>query len=150
MSPYQLVCEYLIRCKDPKQLRRRVFDLSQRRAPDNVIKFYVRQKMVPPMPLACGNVKPDEQRPPVERELKIMPMWLQKSVPFIHKAVMDYNSPTLDGPPQMMTNTAPYTFPPGIRYPPELPKPSPYTLLASGACGRLQYFPTAPPRVKNV
>ncbi|XP_036411256.1 GON-4-like protein [Megalops cyprinoides] len=119
--PYQLVCQYLIRAKGHKQLRRHVHDMCHRRAPDNVIKSYVRQKMVPPMPLACGKVMPGEQRPPVEREKTVLPLWLRKSVPYIHEAVLEYNRSPEEASPQTATTTPPYIFPPGTRYPPKLP-----------------------------
>ncbi|KAG7457904.1 hypothetical protein MATL_G00232200 [Megalops atlanticus] len=119
--PYQLVCQYLIRAKGHKQLRRHVHDMCHRRAPDNVIKSYVRQKMVPPMPLACGKVMPGEQRPPVEREKTVLPLWLRKSVPYIHEAVLEYNRSPEEASPQTTPTAPPYIFPPGTRYPLQLP-----------------------------
>ncbi|KAG5842791.1 hypothetical protein ANANG_G00181480 [Anguilla anguilla] len=118
-SPYELVCEYLIRGKGAKQLRKHVLNMCHRRPRDNVIKFYVERKMVPPMTLACGEVKPGEQRPPVEREGTGMPPWLRKSIRHIHEAVMDYNHFPLEAPPPPAKPS--YTFPPNTRYPPTLP-----------------------------
>ncbi|XP_035285146.1 GON-4-like protein isoform X2 [Anguilla anguilla] len=118
-SPYELVCEYLIRGKGAKQLRKHVLNMCHRRPRDNAIKFYVERKMVPPMTLACGEVKPGEQRPPVEREGTGMPPWLRKSIRHIHEAVMDYNHFPLEAPPPPAKPS--YTFPPNTRYPPTLP-----------------------------
>ncbi|KAJ8335148.1 hypothetical protein SKAU_G00407870 [Synaphobranchus kaupii] len=120
LRPYELLCQYLLRAKALKQLRTHIHDMCHRR-PDNIIKFYMQQNMVPPMPLACGKVKPSEQRPPVEREEMVMPLWLRKSVPHIHRAVIGYNQSLQEAPPPAAPATPSYTFPPNTRYPPTLP-----------------------------
>ncbi|KAJ8273536.1 hypothetical protein GJAV_G00102720, partial [Gymnothorax javanicus] len=120
-SPYDLVCQYLIRTKGPKHLRKHVLDMCHRRPRNNVIKFFMEQRRVPPMPSVCREVKPGEERPPVEREEEVMPLWLRKSVRHIHEAVMDYNDVRSDTPcpPKAAKNS--YTFPPNTRYPPTVP-----------------------------
>ncbi|KAJ8354689.1 hypothetical protein SKAU_G00222560 [Synaphobranchus kaupii] len=118
--PYQLLCRYLIRTKTHEQVRGRVHDMCLRRSPDNVFKLFSQRKVLPPMPLLCERVMPGEQRPPVEREDAILPNWLQKSLPYIHRAVIKYNQE--QHPPETTPSTPPYIFPPGTRYPPTLPK----------------------------
>ncbi|KAJ8398498.1 hypothetical protein AAFF_G00427530 [Aldrovandia affinis] len=136
--PYQLLCRYLIRTKKHEQVRGRVHDMCTRRAPENIFKLYCQHKVVPPMPLACGRVMPGEERPPVEREETIMPIWLQKSLPYIHKAVMAYNHG--QAPPETTPTAPTYIFPPGTRYPPSSQKILLYacTLPASDTRGRLR------------
>ncbi|XP_023657069.2 GON-4-like protein isoform X1 [Paramormyrops kingsleyae] len=119
--PYQLMCRYLLRTKNPQQLRARVHDMSARRAPDNIIKFFCQHKIVPSMLLGCGRVMPGEERPAVEREETILPIWLRKSFPYIHKAVLKYNQPEGQVPADVV-QSPPYVFPPGTRYPASLPR----------------------------
>ncbi|KAJ8287950.1 hypothetical protein COCON_G00006090 [Conger conger] len=119
--PFQLLCRYLIRTKTHEQVRGRVHDMCHRRGPDNVFKLYFQRKALPPMPLACGRVMPGQERPPVEREEAIMPNWLRKSLPYIHRAVMQYNQEQWQASPESTLSTPPFTFPPGTRYP--LPSP---------------------------
>ncbi|KAG7469500.1 hypothetical protein MATL_G00129530 [Megalops atlanticus] len=120
--PYQLLCRYLIRTKTHEQVRGRVHDMCLRRAPDNLFKFYHQHKIIPPLPLACGRVMPGEERPPVERDESIMPVWLRKSLPYIHKAVTEYNQQQQQATPETGPPPPPYIFPPGTRYPLVLPK----------------------------
>ncbi|KPP75507.1 GON-4-like protein-like [Scleropages formosus] len=77
VHPYQLISQYLVCTKSPKQLRRHVQDMCQRRTEANSIKFYCQHKLVPSMPLVCSRVMPEQQCPPVEREETIMPSWLR-------------------------------------------------------------------------
>ncbi|KPP78307.1 GON-4-like protein-like [Scleropages formosus] len=118
--PYQLMCRYLIRTKNQEQVRGRVHNLCLRRAPDNVIKFYMHHKVVPRMPLACCRVIPGEERPPVEREETLLPIWLRKSLPFIHEYVLKTNKH--EGPVSSEgASSGPYIFPPSTQYPVSLP-----------------------------
>ncbi|KAG5856478.1 hypothetical protein ANANG_G00008370 [Anguilla anguilla] len=120
--PYQLLCRYLIRTKTHEQVRGRVHDMCHRRGQDNVFKLYFQRKLMPPMPLVCRRVMPGEERPPVEREEAVLPIWLRKSLPYIHKAVMEYNQEPGQASPETAPSTPPYLFPPGTRYPLALPK----------------------------
>ncbi|MBN3317640.1 GON4L protein, partial [Atractosteus spatula] len=110
--PHQLVCRYLVRTKTAQQLRMHLREASNCRAPDNELKV---------SPLLPGPVLPTDSRPAVERELALMPAWLQKSLPIIHKAVLDYNSTLEGGEATPGESTPPYVFPPGTQYPPDLP-----------------------------
>ncbi|MFT7812496.1 GON-4-like protein isoform X2 [Arapaima gigas] len=105
--PYQLISQYLVCTKSPKQLRRH---------------FYCQNNLVPSMPLACRRVMPEEQCPPVEREEDILPSWLRKSLPFIHEEVQKYNSLSDLVSPIARRSTLSYTFPHGTQYPPSLPQ----------------------------
>uniref|UniRef100_A0A8C9SXH9 GON-4-like protein n=1 Tax=Scleropages formosus TaxID=113540 RepID=A0A8C9SXH9_SCLFO len=106
--PYQLMCRYLIRTKNQEQVRGRVHNLCLRRAPDNVIKFYMHHKVVPRMPLACCRVIPGEERPPVEREETLLPIWLRTNK---HEGPVSSEG----------ASSGPYIFPPSTQYPVSLP-----------------------------
>ncbi|XP_038850379.1 GON-4-like protein isoform X1 [Salvelinus namaycush] len=122
--PYQLMCRYLIRTKKQDQLRSRVKELCGHKTSDNAIKLYCQHNIVPAMQETCGRVMPGEERPPVEREMSVMPNWLRKSLPFIHRAVMEYNKPHGKSPSRIPPPppAPPYTFANGTRYPPSLPR----------------------------
>uniref|UniRef100_A0A8C8G5T6 GON-4-like protein n=1 Tax=Oncorhynchus tshawytscha TaxID=74940 RepID=A0A8C8G5T6_ONCTS len=118
--PYQLMCRYLIRTKKQDQLRSRVKELCGHKASDNAIKVWTSQLIDE----TCSRVMPGEERPPVEREMSVMPNWLRKSLPFIHRAVMEYNKPHGKSPSRIPPPppAPPYTFANGTRYPPSLPR----------------------------
>ncbi|XP_018603235.2 GON-4-like protein isoform X1 [Scleropages formosus] len=131
VHPYQLISQYLVCTKSPKQLRRHVQDMCQRRTEANSIKFYCQHRLVPSMPLVCSRVMPEQQCPPVEREETIMPSWLRKSLPFIHEEVQKYNSVSCETAAPPASRSVPsYTFSHGTRYPPSLPQT--LTLRAAG------------------
>ncbi|XP_016380110.1 GON-4-like protein [Sinocyclocheilus rhinocerous] len=115
--PYHLMSRYLIRPKRQEQLRVRVKDMVSPRAPHNIIKFYCQNRVVPPLPVMCRPVVPGEERPPVEREQDVMPNWLKKSLPYIHRAVCQSS---LQGTSTIKSPTL--VFPKGTRYPQFLPK----------------------------
>ncbi|XP_026855800.2 GON-4-like protein [Electrophorus electricus] len=121
--PYHLMSQHLLQPKKREQLRVRVKDMCSSRAADNVIKFYCQHRVVPALPVACCQVLPGEERPPVEREKNIMPNWLRKSLPHIHKAVFENQSEVR---PPYDTRTSPtsptFIFPEKTQYPPSLPK----------------------------
>nr|XP_006001694.1 PREDICTED: GON-4-like protein isoform X1 [Latimeria chalumnae] len=81
--PKPLISKYLMPSKTPHQLTVRIKNLNPRRAPENVIKVYKREKELPPMHKLCEVVPPEQAKPPVEREVYKLPFWLQKSLPFI-------------------------------------------------------------------
>ncbi|XP_034161304.2 GON-4-like protein isoform X2 [Pangasianodon hypophthalmus] len=122
--PYHLMSQYLIQPKRVEQLRARVKDMCSSRATDNIIKFYCQHHAVPPLPVACRPVVPGEERPPVEREKNIMPNWLWKSLPYIHKAVFERQSEETTSFDIRTTIASPPlpTFPEGTQYPLYLPK----------------------------
>ncbi|RXN30355.1 GON-4 [Labeo rohita] len=115
--PYHLMSRYLIRPKRQEQLRVRVKDMVAPRAPHNIVKFYCQNRVLPPLPVMCRPVVPGEERPPVEREQDVMPNWLKKSLPHIHRAVCQS---TLKG--TSTTKSPTLVFPKGTRYPQFLPK----------------------------
>ncbi|XP_059363940.1 GON-4-like protein [Carassius carassius] len=115
--PYHLISRYLIRPKRQEQLRVRVKDMMSPRAPPNIIKFYCQNRVVPPLPVMCRPVVPGEECPPVEREQDVMPNWLKKSLPYIHRAVCQSS---LQGTSTIKSPTL--VFPKGTRYPQFLPK----------------------------
>ncbi|XP_019220411.1 GON-4-like protein isoform X2 [Oreochromis niloticus] len=84
----ELISSHLL-CKSRWNFRKHVREMSGPRAPDNVIKTFVTKGVVPPLPLACSRVQPEDQRPPVDRDGENMPNWLKNSRPSIQKTQSD-------------------------------------------------------------
>eukprot|EP00064_Thunnus_orientalis_P024405 superscaffoldBa00010415_g24698 len=77
VQPDQLISSYLL-CKTRWNFRKHVREMSSPRAPhNNVIKVFLTQGVVPPLPLACSRIQPGDQRPPVDRKTSTMPNWLK-------------------------------------------------------------------------
>ncbi|XP_058248102.1 GON-4-like protein isoform X4 [Hemibagrus wyckioides] len=119
--PYHLMSQYLLQPKRVEQLRVRVKDMCSSRAADNIIKFYCQNHTVPQLPVACCPVVAGEERPPVERDKNIMPNWLLKSLPYIHKAVFQRPSEETSSS-NIRTHSPLPSFPEGTKYPSSLPK----------------------------
>ncbi|TRY89449.1 hypothetical protein DNTS_016047, partial [Danionella cerebrum] len=109
--PYHLISHYLVRPKRQEQLRARVKDMASGKSRQNIIKFYCQNDVVPTLPVMCKPVVLGEDRPPVERERDVLPNWLLKSLPFIHKASMTSSN-----------KSSSVSFPKGTRYPQFLPQ----------------------------
>ncbi|XP_035848957.1 GON-4-like protein [Sander lucioperca] len=123
-DPTKLVSQFLLR-KTLVQVRRRILQCCRPGVPDNIVKAFRYQHVLWPMPAVCRRVDPTEQRPPLEREEDAMPPWLLRSLPVIYAAVTDYNrSPgsAPEAPRPRHGHMTSYSFPPGTRYPPRLPK----------------------------
>ncbi|KAK5921497.1 hypothetical protein CgunFtcFv8_018858 [Champsocephalus gunnari] len=81
----QLISSYLL-CKSRWNLRKHIREMSGTRAPPHsVIKAFLSQRVVPPLPLACSRAQPGEQRPPVERDASLLTNWLKNSQLIIQK-----------------------------------------------------------------
>ncbi|XP_056154021.1 GON-4-like protein [Lampris incognitus] len=134
-DPAKLVSQFLLR-KSLAQIKRRILQCCRPGCPDNLIKAYRYQRVVMPMPVACGRVNPGDLRPPVEREENILPLWLARSLPVIYPSIKQFNSPSGSAPQPIMTSRPSrvrrshrallrsgrkYSFPTGTRYPPRLP-----------------------------
>ncbi|XP_035991560.1 GON-4-like protein isoform X2 [Fundulus heteroclitus] len=99
VRPDQLISSYLLR-KSRWSIRKRIREMSGPRAPqDSVIKMFMTQGVVPPLPVACSRVYPEDQRPPVDRNTPNMPKWLKNSQPIIHKARLHGSRYPLHPPP---------------------------------------------------
>ncbi|KAL7382553.1 hypothetical protein ABVT39_024333 [Epinephelus coioides] len=136
-DPTKLVSQFLLR-KTLVQVRRRILQCCRPGSPDNIVKAFRYQRVLWPMMVACRPVEPSEQRPPVEREEESMPLWLLRSLPVIYPTIRDYNSPSGSAPEALpprrsggarqshmtLRHSASqiYSFPPGTKYPPRLPK----------------------------
>ncbi|KAM6974312.1 GON-4-like protein [Tautogolabrus adspersus] len=133
-DPTKLVSQFLMR-KSLVQVRRRILQCCRPGHPDNIVKAFRYQRVVWPMLVACRGVVGAEQRPPVEREESVLPLWLQRSLPVIYPTIKKYNSSTLEAPPPCKSAAARHShltflrsashtnnFPPGTKYPPRLPK----------------------------
>ncbi|XP_068423199.1 GON-4-like protein isoform X1 [Clinocottus analis] len=128
-DPTKLVSQFLLR-KTLVQVRRRILQCCRPGSPDNIVKAFRYQRVLRPMLVSCRPVAPAERRPPVEREEAAMPLWLLRSLPAIYTSIQDYNGPSGSAsrapPPCHLTllrsPSDTYSFPPGTRYPPRLPK----------------------------
>nr|XP_046273124.1 GON-4-like protein [Scatophagus argus] len=137
VDPTKLVSQFLLR-KTLVQVRRRILQCCRPGFPDNIVKAYRYQRVLWPMLVACRHVDPAEQRPPVEREERVMPLWLARSLPVIYPLIKRYNSPSgsaTEAPPPCRSTGArqshltflrsasdSYSFPLETRYPPHIPK----------------------------
>ncbi|KAM6899971.1 GON-4-like protein [Xenentodon cancila] len=136
-DPPKLVSQFLLR-KTLVQVRRRILQCCRPGFPDNIVKAFRYQQVLWPMPVACRHVNPAERRPPVERDESIMPLWLVRSLPVIYPTIKHFNSPSGPAPEApascrrgkprqshlafLRSTSSTYTFSPGTKYPPRLPK----------------------------
>ncbi|XP_029959339.1 GON-4-like protein [Salarias fasciatus] len=108
VQPEQLISSYLL-CKNPWNLKKHLRDLGgPRTPPDHPVKMFLKQGVLPPLPLACSRVQPGDQRPPVDRNTPNMPNWLKSSQQIIQKTRLGASgySPCL--PPDVTLRLHPY------------------------------------------
>ncbi|XP_044028246.1 GON-4-like protein [Siniperca chuatsi] len=134
-DPTKLVSQFLLR-KTLVQVRRRILQCCRPGFPDNIVKAFRYQRLLWPMLVACRRVDPAERRPPVEREERVMPLWLVRSLPVIYPTIKRYNSPSGSAPeaPPLQLRWSPSESPdlpplclqhlqlPRDQVPPRLPK----------------------------
>ncbi|XP_072249539.1 GON-4-like protein isoform X3 [Leuresthes tenuis] len=85
----QLISSYLL-CKSRWNFRKHIREMSGPRAPPtSIIKMFLTQGVIPPLPCACNRVHTDDQRPPVDRNTLNMPNWLKNSRLIIQKTKLD-------------------------------------------------------------
>uniref|UniRef100_H2L7R1 CASP8-associated protein 2 n=1 Tax=Oryzias latipes TaxID=8090 RepID=H2L7R1_ORYLA len=146
-DPPKLVSQFLLR-KTVVQVRRRILQCCRPGFPDNIVKAFRYQQVLWPMPVACHPVDPAERRPPVEREEKVLPLWLVRSLPIIYLSVKHVNSPSgaipeapapcRKGKPRqsqlavLRSASVTYSFLPGSKYPPRLPANLDFKRIGSG------------------
>ncbi|XP_061551452.1 GON-4-like protein isoform X2 [Phycodurus eques] len=93
IQPVQLISSYMV-CKSAWHLTKHIREMSGSRAPrENILKMFLAQQLVTPLPLACARVQPEDQRPPVERDPSIMPIWLKNSQEIIWKTQVNTSAP---------------------------------------------------------
>ncbi|XP_077600188.1 GON-4-like protein [Stigmatopora nigra] len=83
-DPARLLSDVLL-AKSLVQVRRRILQCCRPGTPDNVVKNFRRKGILPPAVPPCVSVSAGECRPPVERDAKLMPFWLMRSLPLIAK-----------------------------------------------------------------
>ncbi|XP_068180839.1 GON-4-like protein [Antennarius striatus] len=89
LNPLQLISSYLL-CKTQWSLRKHIREVGGPRAPrDSMLKAFLSQRVVPPLPMACSSIHPEDQRPPVDRHTANAPNWLKNSRPIIQKTRLD-------------------------------------------------------------
>ncbi|KAG7218828.1 hypothetical protein INR49_019670 [Caranx melampygus] len=114
----QLISSYLL-CKNRWNFRKHVREMSGSKAPpNNIIKMFLTQQVVPPLPLACSRVQPGDQRPPVDRDMSNAPSWLKNSQQIIKKTQLDSNSYPPSLPPGCTLRLHPYWLNKTSRPPP--------------------------------
>ncbi|XP_051925873.1 GON-4-like protein isoform X2 [Hippocampus zosterae] len=112
-DPTRLLCQLLL-SKSVVQVKRRILECCRSGTPDNVVKAFRYRRVVPRMPPMCAHVAASERRPPAERDVRLLPLWLVRSLPVISKAVSPASPRRSSG-----DETAPGR--PRARYPPHLP-----------------------------
>lgn len=123
LDPPKLLSQLLL-CKSLLQLRRRLLQCCRPGGPDNIVKAFRYQRVLWPMPVACRPVAPTDQCPPVEREEKLLPLWLARSLPVMHQVVRSYSSRSggVSQQRRRCSSSASYSrLPSGTRYPSRLP-----------------------------
>ncbi|XP_043858348.1 YY1-associated protein 1 isoform X2 [Dromiciops gliroides] len=85
--PKPLISKYLLTAKSAHQLTVRIKNLNISRAPDNIIKYYKKTKQLPILFKCCEELRPDQWKPPVEREERHLPFWLKASLPAIQEEI---------------------------------------------------------------
>ncbi|XP_036418539.1 GON-4-like protein isoform X2 [Colossoma macropomum] len=138
LHPLQLACHYLLVARNFVCLRAHIRSACQKQSP-SIIKNYFLEGKYPFMPVACERVSPDDLRPPVEREKRLMPYWLSENLKLIYEEVKKYNQQLATSQSakhkDLHTTVAPATpsatpepasssctSPPGTQYPPWLPE----------------------------
>ncbi|XP_077446315.1 GON-4-like protein [Stigmatopora argus] len=114
-DPARLLSDVLL-AKSLVQVRRRILQCCRPGTPDNVVKNFRRKGVLPPAAPACVSVTAWECRPPVERDAKLMPFWLMRSLPLIAKLRSSASSLTEVGSASSGQTSARYPS----RLPPEL------------------------------
>uniref|UniRef100_A0A3Q2YBD2 Uncharacterized protein n=1 Tax=Hippocampus comes TaxID=109280 RepID=A0A3Q2YBD2_HIPCM len=74
-EPTRLLCQLLLG-KSVAQVRRRILQCCRPGAPDNVVKAFRYRRVLPRTPPACARVAAWERRPPAERDVRLLPLWL--------------------------------------------------------------------------
>ncbi|XP_077363753.1 GON-4-like protein [Festucalex cinctus] len=115
-DPARLLCDLLL-AKSVAQVRRRILQCCRPGTPPNIVKAFRYERVLPHMPLACDRVAAWERRPPVQRDVHLMPLWLLQSLPAISKAVSPASP--CDDPAQAAA--AGRGSAPATHYPPRLP-----------------------------
>ncbi|XP_078526193.1 GON-4-like protein [Lissotriton helveticus] len=85
--PKSLISKYLVVTKTPQQVSVRIKNLSYKRVPDNIIRYYKKTKRVPVLFRCCEDVEPADAKAPVEREEHRLPFWLKASLTGIQEEV---------------------------------------------------------------
>ncbi|XP_053552975.1 uncharacterized protein LOC128644346, partial [Bombina bombina] len=75
-----MISKYLLTTKTAHQLTVRIKNLTMKKTPDNIIKFYKKTKLIPMMGKCCEDVQVHDVKPPIEREKHRMPFWLKASL----------------------------------------------------------------------
>ncbi|XP_043936094.1 GON-4-like protein isoform X2 [Protopterus annectens] len=85
--PKPLISKYLLAAKGHHQISARIKNLNVSRAPDNVVKYYKRKKVLPPLARWFDYVFPQNMKPPFECDKQKLPFWLQGSLQSIQEAI---------------------------------------------------------------
>ncbi|XP_029437111.1 GON-4-like protein isoform X2 [Rhinatrema bivittatum] len=97
--PKPLISKYLLTAKTAHQLTVRIKNLNMKKAPENIIRYYKKTKLLPILFKCCEDVQPHEARPPVEREEQRLPFWLKASLTAIQEEMRRWQDPEGDDGP---------------------------------------------------
>ncbi|XP_076593150.1 GON-4-like protein isoform X1 [Chaetodon auriga] len=108
LQPDQLISSYLL-CKTRWNFRKHIREMSGPRAPpNNVIKRFLMEGVVPLLPLACSRVQSGDQCPPVDGNTSDMPNWLKNSQLIVQKTRLNSNCYPPSLPPGCTLRLHPY------------------------------------------
>ncbi|KAM4690044.1 GON-4-like protein [Rhinophrynus dorsalis] len=110
-----LISKYLVIAKTAQQLTVHIKNLTMKRAPDNIIKFYKKTKLLPVMLKCCEDVLPQDARPPVEREKHRLPIWLKVSLSSIEAEMEKFVKHEQDSCTKSRSIPYPLLIPPGLK-----------------------------------
>ncbi|XP_041430573.1 GON-4-like protein isoform X2 [Xenopus laevis] len=85
-----LISKYLVTGKSAQQLTVRIKNLTMKKTPDNIIKFYKRTKLLPIMFKLCDDAHWRDAKAPVEREKHRLPYWLKANLSSIEEEFGKY------------------------------------------------------------
>ncbi|KAE8589189.1 hypothetical protein XENTR_v10022908 [Xenopus tropicalis] len=101
-----LISKYLVTGKSAQQLTVRIKNLTMKKTPENIIKFYKRTKLLPVMLKFCDDAQSPGAKAPVEREKHRLPFWLKANLSSIEEEFGKYKKGA---------QTYPLTPPPGLQ-----------------------------------
>ncbi|XP_063810963.1 GON-4-like protein [Pseudophryne corroboree] len=105
----QLISKYLLTAKTSQQLTVRIKNLTMKKAPENIFKFYKRTEVLPALSKCCEDVQPQDAKPPVEREKHRLPFWIKASLSSIEAEIKK-----LGGDKTCGDSKYPLQLPPGV------------------------------------
>ncbi|KAG8431113.1 hypothetical protein GDO86_019398, partial [Hymenochirus boettgeri] len=109
-----LISKYLVTAKTAHQLTIRIKNLTMKKTPDNIIKFYKQTKALPIMFKCCDDVPPQDARAPIEREKHRLPFWLKSNLGNIEAALEKTKMDARESDANNLRSPYPLIIPPDL------------------------------------